>query len=385
MSTPERFQVFVSSISYFSGKFEAYIRYIGLPHDRHELTMRTFRNVLENTGVQKMPAAQCPDGRWLKDTTPMIDYLDREIAAVSVYPEDPAERFLSLLVEDYADEWMWRPALHYRWSYPDTRALLARRIERDLIQSPALLKPLARTYLANRQRSIYTRGDGVRSHNRAAIEAIYLDTLATLEDILRRQDFLGGERPSIVDFGFYASMWRHFGLDPEPASIMQQKAPGVFAWLARVWNARSDALAEGSFASLMEEQWRPVWRSVANAYLPYLDQNAVAWKAGKKRFDAVANGVPYPRVPAVQYRVACREQLLKAWRGLSDEVQADAKQRIPIPSVTDWFETAADIPSGLEQEFEMPLKPRYQKSSGLYALKTLQGTPWDMVKGAVKD
>ena len=24
---------------------------------------------------------------------------------------------MSRLLEDYADEWLWRPAMHYRWSY----------------------------------------------------------------------------------------------------------------------------------------------------------------------------------------------------------------------------------------------------------------------------
>jgi hypothetical protein len=31
-----------------------------------------------------------------------------------VIPLDPLVAFVSRLVEDYADEWMWRPAMHYR-------------------------------------------------------------------------------------------------------------------------------------------------------------------------------------------------------------------------------------------------------------------------------
>ena len=35
------------------------------------------------------------------------------------------QRFVALLVEDYADEWLWRPAMHYRWSYAHDRELLS--------------------------------------------------------------------------------------------------------------------------------------------------------------------------------------------------------------------------------------------------------------------
>ncbi|MEO1043465.1 MAG: glutathione S-transferase family protein [Pseudomonadota bacterium] len=378
------FQIYVSSISYFSGKFEAYVRYIGLPHDRIELSVKTFQDLLQSTGVKKMPAAQCPDGRWLKDTTPMIDYLDREHARVSVYPTNATERFLSLLLEDYADEWLWRPALHYRWSFPDSRALLARRIERLMLRLPLFFKPFGRFYLAQRQLKIYIRGDGVRRENKAAIEAIYHRTLSALDALLQKQDFLGGDRPSIVDFGFFASMWRHFALDPNPSVIMQETAPNVFAWVTRLWAARSDKIGDRPFASVADPGWKPVWREVAAAYLPYLDQNAQAWAAGQARYNALVDGVSYPQLPVVRYRVACREQLLLAWNALSKEQQVETRTLLNEPAITDWFAGAKSIPSGLEDEFKMPLEPRYRAPSGLYGLRTMSGTPWDMHRDAVK-
>ncbi|MEM6912532.1 MAG: glutathione S-transferase family protein [Pseudomonadota bacterium] len=380
----KRFQIYVSSISYYSGKFEAYLRYVGLPHDRIELTVSTFQGLLQSTGVKKMPAAQCPDGRWLKDTTPMIDYLDREHAQVTVYPDDPVERFLGLLLEDYADEWLWRPAMHYRWSYPDSRAHLARRIESLMLRLPLFLKPFGRLYIAQRQLQIYIRGDGVRRANREAIEAIYHRTLQALDALLQTQDYLGGDRPSIVDFGFYASMWRHFALDPDPAAIMRETAPNVYAWVARVWAARADEIGERSFQTVSSAAWKPVWRDLLAGYLPYLDQNAQAYRKGQARFDALVDGVFYPRLPVVRYRVACREQLLLAWHRLSGEQQAQIGSLLDEPGITEWFVAAEAIPSGLDEEFNMPLQERYRAPSGVYGLKTLNGTPWDMHKDAVK-
>jgi len=93
--------------------------------------------ILPSTGFMKVPAMQLPDGRWLKDTTPMMQWLDREHPAHPVYPDDPASRFMALLVEDYADEWMWRPAMYYRWQFADSHVLRRHRIGRELAADTA--------------------------------------------------------------------------------------------------------------------------------------------------------------------------------------------------------------------------------------------------------
>ena len=40
--------------------------------------------------------------------------LDGHYENGTIYPADPMLRFAALLIEDYADEWLWRPAMHYR-------------------------------------------------------------------------------------------------------------------------------------------------------------------------------------------------------------------------------------------------------------------------------
>jgi len=40
------------------------------------------------------------------------------------------------LVEDYADEWLWRPALHYRWSYATDKHALSRRFAETFLEDP---------------------------------------------------------------------------------------------------------------------------------------------------------------------------------------------------------------------------------------------------------
>ena len=103
---PPLYKLYKMDISYFSGKLEAYLRYKGIPYQPIELleSLEAFQRVGEKTGFQKAPAIEMEDGNWLMDTTPMIQWLEKEHPSPPVFPEDPALRFLALLIEDYGDE-----------------------------------------------------------------------------------------------------------------------------------------------------------------------------------------------------------------------------------------------------------------------------------------
>eukprot|EP01035_Chromulina_nebulosa_P009099 gene9100-12295_t len=86
------------------------------------------------TGMAQMPAIELADGRWMTDTTAIIAWIEARRSGPEVTPRDPALRFYSLLLEDYADEWLWRPALHYRWSFQPDTALMGRRIAAEMLR-----------------------------------------------------------------------------------------------------------------------------------------------------------------------------------------------------------------------------------------------------------
>lgn len=370
-----RYRAYVSSVSYYSGKLEAYLRHAGIPHERIEINSRILHEeLLPATGVMKVPAMRTPDGRWLKDTTPMIEWLDREHGAPSIYPQDPAAGFLARLVEDYADEWLWRPAMYYRWNFADSHRLLRHRLGRELSAGTRYPAALLGWFMRWRQYLIYVRGDGVRRHNEAAVQALYARTLAQLSALLKTRPFLLGARPSIVDFGYFASMFRHFALDPHSAQILINTAPAVFAWVGRVWDARAEADPTAPLEDFDDPAWSPVFAEIGRDYRVYLDANAETWQRGQRRFDLALADARYPRLPVVRYRVACREQLLRRFRALPPAAAARVQARLAEHGLGAWLAQAATIPSGLDEEFVMPLRQRYP-AAGLPQL--LGGTPWD--------
>jgi len=122
MDTPLR--VYGTTASYFTGKLEAYLRAKGIPYRLEPFSEANMRRCAAHTGVIQIPQVECPDGSWLIDTTSIIDHFERVHPEPMVSPRTPAVAFVSRLIEDYADEWLWRPAMHYRWSYPETARLM---------------------------------------------------------------------------------------------------------------------------------------------------------------------------------------------------------------------------------------------------------------------
>jgi glutathione S-transferase len=377
------FRLYLYDVSYYSGKIEMYMRYKEIPFERVELTASRVVDVLyKNTGIMKVPAVETADGRWLKDSTPMIDWFEKEYPESEVVPKEPVRLFLSKLVEDYADEWLWRPAMHYRWKYDHKP--LGLRLGREIFDVKSLPLPLAvRSRIASaRQTTLFLKKDGVTEETEPHIEETYLRNLDSLELILRDSPYLLGERPTLVDFGFMGSMFRHFSLDPTPARIMRERAPGVYEWVARTWNAKATRLdQESPLKEFSHPGWKFIFEDICRTYLPYLHRNALAWQAGERRFDFETQGVTYPALPVVHYRVWCREELQRRFQESPDEAKKEVKDHLSFFGGLDALFEDCTITSNLAQEFILPLEKR-KRPAGL--LRTLQlrfmGTPWDLPK-----
>ena len=318
--------VYGCSISYYTGKIEAYLRYKEIPFRSCVLTQSARRRVVKATGASQMPAVELPDGRFMTDTTPMIDWFEAELPEPAVIPRDPFQGFFSRLVEDYAEEWLWRPAMHFRWSYRGDALLLSRRIAEEVAADVPLPGFIKRFLLRQRQHGFYVARDGVNRETWAHVEACYFETLDRLESIVSRRPFLLGERPTLADFGFFAPMFRHFSQDPTPAHILRERAPAVFEWQARLWNARASRIGGGALVDGIPEDWGPLLDDLGASYLPYLCANAEAWKTGAKRHELKLPGVLYRDLPVSQYRVWCLERLRAHYAALSGAPQRAARR-----------------------------------------------------------
>lgn len=323
------YRVYLSDVSYFSGKLEGALRAKRIAYERRPISTAVLLDeVLPATGWMKVPAIRRVDGLWLHDTTPMLDWLDTEHPERALTPEDPYRRFMSQLIEDYCDEWQWRPAMVWRWAWADNARYLGTRLGHELSGGTLHLAWAMGLYFRRRQQRIYLRGDGVRRHNVDAIAARYPQALGWLEALLQNRRYLLGDRPSRVDIAWFGPMFRHYAQDPRPAALMAAQAPRVWAWVSRVWVSGLEDWPETPLSDFSDPGWTPMLADIGSAYLPYLRDNARALAEGRKHFSGRYGEIDYPRLPAIHYRLRCWRTLRAAYAALPPTARAQVDARV---------------------------------------------------------
>lgn len=322
-------RMYGSRISYYAGKVETYLRYRGLDYTLHSMIDHA-REIREGAGAVQSPVLRLEDGRWLSDSTPILAWLDAQQAGPSIQPEDPALRFVALLLEDHADEWLWRPAMHYRWSYRQDREHASGVLADELMSASRWPRWVKRWLVARRQYGGFVRGDGVTAATREHVERSADAAFDGLEAVLAERPFLLGERPTIADLGFVGPMFRHFALDPTPAERMRRRAPRVYAWVARMWAADSGNAARPLVPSI-DPPLAALLREACETHLVQLRENAAAWDRGASHFSQTIQGCRYERLPVSRYRVWCLEELRRHWRALDEPARATVAAHLVEP------------------------------------------------------
>ena len=340
------------SVSYYTGKLEAYLRYKGIDYEMRS-PFAEAKRIREQVGAIQVPIVERDDGRWMSDSTPMIIQLEQEHPDRPVLPPDPVVGFLARLIEDYADEWLWRPAMHYRWSYEHDRALLSRILVDEVSGHLHLPRPWKLRMISRRQRTGFVLRDGVRAETRTHVEAGYRAALDGMSTMLNARPYLLGNAPSLADFGLMGPMLRHFGQDPTPAEIMRNEAPAVFDWLSRVWNARQTA-PEPEFLAQVPEDARPLLKEICETHLVQLAENARAYARDARRFEMTVQGCRYVELPVSRYRVHCLEQLRAAYANLEARSRDQVRATLPYPEAEALWQADEIARSGYDEAGEAP-------------------------------
>jgi glutathione S-transferase len=318
-------RVYGSRISYYAGKLEAFLRYRSIDYELLSMVDHA-REIREGAGAVQSPVVQLEDGRWMSDSTPILAWLDARQEGPSIYPADPAMRFIALLLEDHADEWLWRPAMHYRWSFLQDRQHASGVLADELLTGLRRPRFAKRLGIIRRQFGGFVRRDGVSAATRGHVERTAMAAFDGLEAILAERPFLLGDRPTIADFGFVGPMLRHFGQDPTPAELMRQRAPRLYVWVARMWEARWQDAAD--LVPAVDPPLSALLREVCETHLVQLRENARAHERGRRQFDQEIQGCRYEGLPVSRYRVWCLEELRRLWRELDGAAQATVRAHL---------------------------------------------------------
>ncbi len=267
-----------------------------------------------------VPVLVTPEGEAWNDSTRLIQQLEVwHPGARSLVPTDPAVAFLSLLLEDMADEWLSKAMYLYRWARPVDQEQMSRWLAFDAVRGSGV-DAVVEQAAVWRDRQVGRRDlVGAGEAAQPVIEASAARIMAALDQRVVERGFLFGDRPSAADMAFYGQLTQ-LATDPTPQALMRDLYPWLFRWVQI-----SDDLSGEVEGQWDEDVDSPALRSLlvecATHYLPCLMANAAALRSGQATFRYRAGGVELSQ-PTDRYQAKCLQAVLSAFAGLDHEARA---------------------------------------------------------------
>jgi glutathione S-transferase len=288
------YRIYGSEMSPYSVKVRSYFRFKGIPH---RWIARNSENEEEYKSVARLPivpTVATPEGEGLQDSTPIIERLEGLHPEPSIHPEEPDLAFLSVLIEEFGDEWGNKLMFHHRWwdkVDQEASALTLARLSAPRADHAAI---------AARQKMIQERMTG-RGHFVGSSEATahlitdyWFELLDLLEPHFATRKYLFGGRPAFGDFGLAAQIYEA-SVDPTCGAGILARGPAVLAWCHRMMEPRNDGPFE-SWESLAPTL-APVLAYVGRYFLPWSQANSDALASGQETFTVDLAGRPYVQPP----------------------------------------------------------------------------------------
>ena len=106
--------------SLYTGKARAYLIKQNIPYrESVPATAHYYNKVLPAVHRLMMPTLELPDHTFIQDGTIIIEHFENQPDIPSTLPPTPKQKIVALLIDVIGMEGLLRPAMHYRWNFPD--------------------------------------------------------------------------------------------------------------------------------------------------------------------------------------------------------------------------------------------------------------------------
>jgi glutathione S-transferase len=276
------YRIFGVELSPFSVKIRSYFRYKQIPHQWIVRDSETMADYQKYAKIPIVPLVVTPDEKGLQDSTPIMEQMDGLFPEPSIHPSDPVCAFVSLLLEEFGDEWGNKWMFHLRWAREEDRLSAAGRIAATMAP-----KGNEEARIAVRAKVIERMSDrvwfvGSNDVTGPQIESGFRDALAQLDAHLATRPYLFGGRPSFGDFGLWGQIYNAW-TDPTGGAWIESTSPNVIDWLHRMtWpkpegDFESWSSLEATLAPFLADQ-------VGALFCPWTEANAAAMASDSEEF-----------------------------------------------------------------------------------------------------
>ena len=357
--------------SLYSGRARAYLIKNGIAFRELSTGHESFKaDILPKGKLPTIPTLLTAGGEVIRDGAAIIEHF--EVASGRpCQPLTARQQIVSALFDVIGTDGLLRPAMHYRWNYPEENLDFLHyhffHSQRDVPQREEKTEKMM-----DRMRHV-AQIWGVHEETKQLVEGLYLEYLAALNTHFENYPYLLGGRPCIGDFGLLAPMYAHLGRDPFPARLMQQRAVRVYRWVERMnradqdapeyFDAGTDFLADDEVPAsllavlkILAEDFVPETRAAAAAINEWLAENTPEPGASAERMlgsgqfdvrDQTLSAVAQP------YRFYLLQRVQELYDGLDAEDKAAVDEMLASCSFSEVLTVRLDRQLGRADNLEV--------------------------------
>lgn len=274
--------------SYFTRKVTGYLDYTDRPWRLEPMPPTHHPAATEAGWTGGMPVVTAPDDELMWDSTTVIEHLDTAtVPERRVLPDDPTLRFLAYLLDDFSDEWFYRPAVGSRWSYPDNTGPASWQIAEELSAIAGLPGALVRAGVIQTMTASLPRLGVTADNIDAWMDQVLVPWFQALDAHLGAAGYLLGARPSLADFALFGANVAHFVGDAYCRELADEHGPGVVAHTHRLQMPQRQSFGGWMDPDAVPESLVAVLAQAGRHYLPWVAEATVAGSATVELADGV--------------------------------------------------------------------------------------------------
>ena len=192
-----------SALSLYTGRARSYLLKAGIPYRETTPITTHYRDVVvpRAGGRQGVPTLELADGTVIRDGAAIVDHFEQQ-SANAFSPEGEVQNLISRLFDVIGAEGLLRPAMHYRWNFPDEN--LDFLIFHFETMTPRVADRRQRAEKAADRMRAAGRSFGALPDTFDFIESSYREVLNLMNQHFAAYPYLLGGRPCIGDFGLIA-------------------------------------------------------------------------------------------------------------------------------------------------------------------------------------
>ena len=313
------YRIFGAEMSPYSVKVRSYFRYKAIPHQWILRNAASQADYEKHAKLPIVPLVVTPDGTGIQDSTPIIDQMEKLFPEPSIHPDGVAG-FVSVLTEEFGDEWGNKWMFHYRWTRDVDQICSAGRIARMRAPQASEVEfgkvaDQVRTRMVDRVWFV-----GSNSQNAPQIETGFCEMLALLDKHLAIRPYLFGGRPAYGDFGLWGQFYELW-TDPTSGALIEGGAPRVLDWVHRMLWPRAEGPFE-TWAALAPTLMPILKTQVGGKFMPWTLANEKALAEGKDEFSVNLGSEAWIQKPQ-KYHARSLAMLRAKYAGASDKATLD--------------------------------------------------------------